>query len=101
MRSQAQKLNLHLTVFRMAKRAHPIAFAAVAVLALGPGYRLLHTPAAPIPKSMPPAIPVQTALAQQTDVPIYLDGLGTVQAFNTITLTTRVDGQLQAVDFAE
>jgi multidrug efflux system membrane fusion protein len=28
------------------------------------------------------------------DVPIYLDGLGTVQAFNTVTIHTRVDGQL-------
>jgi multidrug efflux system membrane fusion protein len=35
------------------------------------------------------------------DVPIYLDGLGTVQAFNTVTIHTRVDGQLVKVDFTE
>jgi multidrug efflux system membrane fusion protein len=34
-------------------------------------------------------------------VPIYLMGLGTVQAFNTITVTTRVDGQLQTINFVE
>src|SRR5439155_47466 len=35
------------------------------------------------------------------DVPIYLDGLGTVQAFNTVTIHTRVDGQLVKVAFTE
>ena len=34
-------------------------------------------------------------------MPIYLDGLGTVQAFNTVTVHTRVDGQLQQVLFSE
>jgi multidrug efflux system membrane fusion protein len=44
---------------------------------------------------------VQTAFAAQSDVPIYFDGLGTVQAFNTVIVTTRVDGQLQRVNFVE
>jgi multidrug efflux system membrane fusion protein len=35
------------------------------------------------------------------DVPIYLDGLGTVQAFNTVTVHTRVDGALVQVNFTE
>src|SRR5437773_6013848 len=35
------------------------------------------------------------------DVPIYLDGLGTVQAFNTVTISSRVDGQLQKLGFRE
>ena len=41
------------------------------------------------------------APAEQRDVPIYLDGLGTVQAFYTVTIHTMVDGPLVAVDFKE
>src|SRR5262249_27111848 len=37
----------------------------------------------------------------QKDVPIYLDGLGTVQAFNTVTVRSRVDGQLNKLSFKE
>ena len=39
--------------------------------------------------------------AQRRDVPIYLTGLGTVQAFNTVTVKTRVDGELIKVAFTE
>src|SRR6266478_9105104 len=35
------------------------------------------------------------------EFPIYLDGLGTVQAFNTVTVRSRVDGQLQKIAFQE
>jgi multidrug efflux system membrane fusion protein len=37
----------------------------------------------------------------QKDFSIYLDGLGTVQAFNSVTLRSRVDGELQKVAFEE
>ena len=47
------------------------------------------------------AIAVETALAGRTDVPVYLEGLGTVQAFYTVTVTARVDGELQKVGFVE
>jgi membrane fusion protein, multidrug efflux system len=46
-------------------------------------------------------IAVETAKAGRTDVPIYLEGLGTVQAFYTVTVTARVDGELQKVGFVE
>jgi len=46
-------------------------------------------------------VPVVTGHARQKDVPIYLDGLGTVQAFNTVTIHTRVDGELVKVAFTE
>jgi multidrug efflux system membrane fusion protein len=47
------------------------------------------------------AIAVETALAARSDVPVYLEGLGTVQAFYTVTVTARVDGELQKVGFVE
>jgi multidrug efflux system membrane fusion protein len=46
-------------------------------------------------------IAVETAKAGRTDVPIYLEGLGTVQAFYTVTVTARVDGELEKVGFVE
>jgi multidrug efflux system membrane fusion protein len=46
-------------------------------------------------------VPVVAEKAEQKDVPIYLDGLGTVQAFNTVTVHTRVDGALVQVNFLE
>jgi membrane fusion protein, multidrug efflux system len=47
------------------------------------------------------AIAVETAVASRSDVPVYLEGLGTVQAFYTVTVTARVDGELQKVGFVE
>ncbi len=46
-------------------------------------------------------VPVVAGVVATRDVPIYLDGLGTVQAFNTVTVHTRVDGQLMKVAFTE
>ena len=46
-------------------------------------------------------IPVLVATAEQKDVPIYLDALGTVQAFNTVTVKPMVDGPLLSVNFNE
>src|SRR6266481_2908512 len=46
-------------------------------------------------------VPVVAGNVEEKDTPIYLDGLGTVQAFNTVTVHTRVDGELQQVLFTE
>src|SRR5882724_662201 len=46
-------------------------------------------------------VPVVAGKVGRKDVPIYLDGLGTAQAFNTVTVRARVDGQLQKVGFVE
>ena len=48
-----------------------------------------------------PIVPVVVATAQHGDVPIYFMGLGTVTAFNTVTVHSRVDGQLVSVAFKE
>lgn len=55
----------------------------------------------PAPPAAPAPIPVDVATVQRQDVPIYLEGLGTVQAFYTVTVTARVDGQIQKVAFKE
>ncbi|HVJ31793.1 MAG TPA: efflux RND transporter periplasmic adaptor subunit [Terriglobia bacterium] len=56
---------------------------------------------ATLPPAQPAAIPVDTASASRQDVPVYLTGLGTVQALNTVTVTARVDGQVQKIGFTE
>ncbi len=45
--------------------------------------------------------PVQAAAAQEKSVPYYLTGLGTVTAAKTVTVRSRVDGQLMALHFDE
>src|SRR5688572_24727624 len=49
----------------------------------------------------PAAILVDTAVVRKGDIPAYLDGLGTVTAFNTVTVRSRVDGQLIRVAYQE
>lgn len=46
-------------------------------------------------------VPVVVAAAQKGDLPVYLIGLGTVTAFNTVTIRSRVDGQIVKVNFTE
>ncbi len=46
-------------------------------------------------------IPVLTADAQAADVPVTLDGVGTVKAFNTVTITPQVSGQIVDLPFKE
>ncbi len=53
------------------------------------------------PTRAAPVIPVTTAAAIRSDVPVTLDGLGTVAAANTVTVRTQVDGQLRQVLFRE
>ena len=47
------------------------------------------------------AIPVMTDKARRADVPVFLAGLGTVQAFNSVLIKSRVDGQIVRIRFEE
>src|SRR5947209_2339232 len=47
------------------------------------------------------AVPVSVAPVVARDVPVYLNGLGNVNALNTVTVKTRIDGQLLRFDFQE
>jgi membrane fusion protein, multidrug efflux system len=79
------------------------AVGALAVVA-GAGYLFLqHTgrDRAAAAAVVPPAIPVTVAVAQKSNVPVYVRGIGTVQALNTAVIKTRVDGTIVKVSFQE
>jgi len=46
-------------------------------------------------------VPVIAALTNRADVPVYLDGVGTVKALNTVTVLPQVDGRLLSVNYTE
>ena len=60
-----------------------------------------QTTAAQMEAAQDVATPVQVAAVQQKTMPIYLTELGTVTAYNTVTIKTRVDGQLMRVNVRE
>lgn len=75
------------------------------ILVLGAGavwYFGIHDRGTPAKVAAPPpAVPVTAGTVAASNVPIYLDGIGAVQAYNTVTVKVRVDGQLQQVAFRE
>lgn len=87
----------------------------IAVLAVGVGYWVWrdHGKAKTDPtqtaqsgtdekaKSGAPPVPVSVATVEKADFPVYLSGLGTVQGLNTVTVRTRVDGQINTIAFKE
>ena len=46
-------------------------------------------------------VPALAAPATRADVPVYLDAVGTVKAFNTVTISPHVDGKILSVNFRE
>lgn len=52
-----------------------------------------------IPRNLP--VPVLAAIPRVQDVPVYLDGVGTIRALNTVTVRAQVDGKLISVLFKE
>jgi multidrug efflux system membrane fusion protein len=76
------------------------ASAILALVAFGAWYAM-RLQAHPGPARAASAIPVTATSARLQDVPVFLDGLGTVVPFNRVMVHVRVDGELREVDFTE
>jgi multidrug efflux system membrane fusion protein len=88
----------------MRRRTIILAAVLVAILALGgalavaqrlPGSRKAASPA-PVP-----SVPVVAGTVASHDVPIYLEGVGTVIAYNTVVVRSQIQGQLVSINFTE
>ncbi len=87
------------------RRALALGAASLAIL-IGVGWLAWHKLGAPTAKteSRPAArasVPVTVAVAIRRDLPVYVTGLGTVQASYTVAIHSQVDGKLQEVNFTE
>ncbi|HEX7921650.1 MAG TPA: efflux RND transporter periplasmic adaptor subunit [Bradyrhizobium sp.] len=78
-----------------------VAIGAGAYVAHRPDGAMDHAPAATQSAAVTPVVPVTAAKVLQHDVPIVLEGLGTVTPINTATIRTQVQGTLDSVDFVE
>lgn len=84
--------------------ARPLRLASLLVPALaGAAYAAwrIDMPAAQTAAPAVQPVPAGVGSVTRRDVPVYLTGLGTVTAFNMVTVHTRVDGELQQVLFKE
>jgi multidrug efflux system membrane fusion protein len=81
----------------MTRRTHGILLVALVAIG-GVGWYVERTPArAADPAPSPPAVPVTTTAVKVQDVPVLLDGLGTVQALNVVNIRPQVTGNLIAL----
>src|SRR4029077_2527712 len=80
--------------------------AAIAVIVGAGAYSWLGVPGRNSAGSAPPPpaarpVPVTAGKVEVEDFPVYRLGIGTVQAYNTVTVKVRVDGEVQKVAFRE
>ena len=87
---------------RVLKRVVAIALAGVA-LAWGVHWYATHGQAThdTSAKTADAPVPVDVATAERRDFPVFLNGLGVTQAWNTVTIRVRVDGQIDKIGFKE
>jgi membrane fusion protein, multidrug efflux system len=87
----------------MRRRAAILAIAIVTVLAVASVVlthgRARETASTPPPAS--PAVPVVASAVTSGDVPIYLRGIGTVIAYNTVVVRSQIQGQITKITFNE
>jgi multidrug efflux system membrane fusion protein len=82
------------------KKIGPLQIIAGLLIALS-GWWLFHHFTAHKKVAQVPAIPVTAGAITVQDVPVFVRGLGTVQAYNTVTIKSRVDGEITQVLFSE
>ena len=82
------------------KRPRPLVFLPLLMLLSGIGWFAVRGPRVEAP-DLPRPIAVATFVAETRDVPLWLSGLGSVQAHQTITVRPRVSGELASVNFTE
>src|SRR3984893_5876157 len=61
----------------------------------------LKKPAAAAASAPPPAVSIVAGAVTQHDVPIYLSGVGTVIAYNTDIVSSKIQGQIISINFTE
>jgi membrane fusion protein, multidrug efflux system len=85
------------------RKGWPLALVLGVLMAAGVGSILLEPSTAqqPAPSPAASAVPVSVIKAERQDVPVWLSGIGTVQALNTVTVRARVDGTLMQVPVTE
>src|SRR5271168_1233461 len=71
--------------------------AIVAIWRLSPGTEVPVAAA----QTTTPGVPVTAGTVTAQDVPVFLQGIGTVQAYNSVAVKSRVDGQIVKVAFKE
>jgi multidrug efflux system membrane fusion protein len=74
--------------------------AAVCVIVAGLVFWHFHA-AAPSAAPRPATVPVTASATMRRDMPVWIDGIGTVQPLNVVNVMSRVDGQLDRVAFTE
>jgi multidrug efflux system membrane fusion protein len=78
-----------------------VALPLIAVVGAGWYFWREQAPTVPPQRAQAPSVAVRAARVLRQDVPIFLSGIGTVHAFNIVTVKARVDGHLDSVDFVE
>src|SRR6185437_7818941 len=91
---------IEMIPIRLSRTRLVLGVAAIAAIAFF-AWLLAPAHASPERNAAPDTVAVSTAVVTRQNVPVYLEGLGTVQAFYTVKVTAQVNGQLTDVAFHE
>ncbi|HKR23025.1 MAG TPA: efflux RND transporter periplasmic adaptor subunit, partial [Pyrinomonadaceae bacterium] len=88
------------------RRRAPALMLVLLVVAAIAGFLILQhrqnaTVARANPRPQPPAVSISTAIAEQGNIGVYINALGSVAPVSTVTVKSRVDGQLMSVNYRE